>query len=106
VHCVRVYIKVLNIIDARCNREVYVQIWHASNGFFSKEQNCTFRGNDNRNSLSIVTINRNQGSACDLHSTLAVPFGSGMVETPNTYTETPNTYTEPSTRLFSTSIAP
>ena len=31
-------IKVLNIIDARCNHEVYVQIYHASNGFFSKEE--------------------------------------------------------------------
>jgi len=71
---------VLNIIDARCNREVYVQIWQASNVFFSKEQNCTFPGTDQRNSLSIVTINRNQASACDFHPTIVVRFGRGMLK--------------------------
>ena len=30
-------------------------------------------------SLSLVTVNRNQAGACDLHPTIVVPFGCGMV---------------------------
>jgi hypothetical protein len=37
-----------------------------------------FPGNDHRNSLCLVNVNRIQAVACDLHPTIVVPFRCGM----------------------------
>ena len=70
------------------HRHVGFQIpifWHCDSwlhhwcGMSLHHWTAPFPGNDQWNSLSLVTVNRNQAGTCDLHLTIVVPFGCGMV---------------------------
>jgi len=52
---------------------------HCSCGMSLCHWTAPIPGNDHWNSLSLVTVNRNQAGACDLHLTILVPFGCAMV---------------------------
>ena len=61
--------------------------------------NCTFSGKWLSELIKSCNSKLKSSRTCDPHPTIVVPFGCGMVSTPNAYAE-------PSTLLFSTLIAP
>ena len=51
---------------------------HCWRGMSLRHWTAPFPRNNKGNSLSLVTENRNQAGACDLHPRIIVPFGCGM----------------------------